>query len=374
MGSKRKINILGVTGSIGQSTVDVILSSPDAFDVNVITAHSNRDKLKMLGEQLEANHAVVTDSGDWDSVLEEHVDITVSAITGFAGLAPLLKAIEYSDVVAVANKEPLVAAGDLVLAACEKFNTKLLPLDSEHNAIYQVFDFERRDAIERIILTASGGPFREWSLNQMRVATPEQAIAHPNWSMGRKISVDSATMMNKALEIIEAHYLFNMPSDKIDVLVHPQSVVHSMVEYNDGSVLAQMGASDMRTPIAYALGWPERMPTPGQRLDLKNMSQLSFDAVDHERFPAIQLAYDCIQAGQAACITLNAANEIAVDAFLNGRIGFLDIVDCASHMLNGIENLSFDTLEAIESYDQSIRQKTIEFINNAFKQETVKAS
>ena len=376
--ARRSINILGVSGSIGQSTADVILASPEDFNVQVITAHNNLEKLQSLSEQLGAKHAICSADPGWESALEKPVDITVSAITGFAGLAALLKAIEYSNVVAVANKEPLVAAGDLVLEACKKYNTTLLPLDSEHNAIYQVFDFEQRGAIDKIILTASGGPFLGWTLERMRNATPEEAIAHPNWSMGRKISVDSATMMNKALEIIEAHYLFAMPPERIEVLVHPQSVVHSMVEYCDGSVLAQMGASDMRTPIAYALGWPKRIPTPGDRLDLKALRRLDFEDVDHERFPAIGLAYECIRRGQAACITLNAANEVAVEAFLEGRIGFLDIVDCVRDSLNGIEDQGCVTLDAIERCDTFARTLARNYIQNVlqngFKGRTVNAS
>ncbi len=374
MACKRSINILGATGSIGESTVDVILSAPELFDVHVITAHSNADKLSFLQDKLSAKHAVLTRDAGWDDILETPVDITVSAITGFVGLAPLLKAIEHSNIVAVANKEPLVAAGDLVLEACRKYNTKLLPLDSEHNAIFQVFDFERPEGVEKIILTASGGPFRDWSLDQMRAATPAQAVAHPNWSMGQKISVDSATMMNKALEVIEAHYLFDLTPQQIDVLVHPQSVVHSMVEYKDGSVLSQMGASDMRTPIAYALGWPERITTPGQRLDLKTMRDLSFEPVDADRFPAIALAYDCIKRGQGACIALNAANEVCVEAFLGGDIGFLDILDCIVHILNGIEDREFSSLSEIQDYDQSIRALTSESIHQKYKSRTVKAS
>ncbi len=369
----RRINILGATGSIGESTVDVILSHPEMFDVHLITAHKNAEKLEVFKSRLKADHAVLMDDLALNQLLSKPVDITVSAITGFAGLAPLLKAIEYSKIVAVANKEPLVAAGKLVIEACRKYKTKLLPLDSEHNAVFQVFDFERPQGIEKIILTASGGPFREWSLVEMHTATPEEAVAHPNWSMGQKISVDSATMMNKALEIIEAHYLFDLPPEKIDVVVHPQSVVHSMVEYKDGSVLAQMGASDMRTPIAYALGWPERIETPGQKLDFTQMRDLSFEEVDHARFPAISLAYTCIEQGQAACIALNAANEIAVEAFLSGKIGFLDIVDCVRHSLNGIEGRAFETLDAVQNYDLAVREQTAKYIQNGLTQKTAKA-
>jgi len=366
---KKRINILGVTGSIGQSTVKCILSDPSLFDVHVISAHTQKDELLKLKEQLGATYAVCSQDEDLQPYLEEPVDITVSAITGFAGLRPLLTAIEYSKAVGIANKEPLVAAGPLVIDACRKHDTKILPIDSEHNAVFQVFDEQQRAGIDRIILTASGGPFRTWGIDAMAAATPAQAIAHPNWSMGRKISVDSASMMNKALEVIEAHYLFDMPSDKIDVLVHPQSVVHSMVEYADGSVLSQMGASDMCTPIAYALAWPQRMRTPGARLDLGAMSGLSFEALDEDKFPAVRMAKNSIDSGLGACITLNAANEVAVDAFLNERIGFLEINDCVAQALDDLgeytKTVANDAgLEDIEALDLDIRAKAATFITN----------
>lgn len=372
--AKKVINILGVTGSIGQSTVDVILAHPDRFEVGVISAHLNKDKLLDFKERLDARRAICTQDEDLEAALcDVPADITVSAITGFAGLRPLLKAIETSKAVAVANKEPLVAAGALVLETCRRHGTTLLPIDSEHNAVFQVFDEARRHSIESIILTASGGPFLNHTLEQMAVATPEQAVAHPNWSMGQKISVDSATMMNKALEIIEAHVLFDLPPEKIDVLVHPQSVVHGMVEYVDGSVLAQMGASDMRTPIANILDWPDRLATPGKKLDLKTLGDLTFNAVDAARFPAIGLAYACIQKGAYACIAMNAANEVAVDAFLKKEIGFLDIVRCVRHSLEDCEAQVFDSLNAIEEYDGLIRENTANFIANGLTEETVQA-
>jgi len=364
---KKRINILGVTGSIGLSTVKVILSDPDKFDVHVISAHTQKDALAKLQEQLGATHAVCTKDEDITPYLNEEVDLTVSAITGFSGLRPLLKAIEGSKAVGIANKEPLVAAGPLVLRACKEYGTKILPIDSEHNAIFQVFDEAQRSSIERLILTASGGPFRSWSLERMRDATVEQAVAHPNWSMGQKISVDSASMMNKALEVIEAHYLFDMPAEKIDVLIHPQSVVHSMVEYNDGSILSQMGASDMCTSIAYALGWPERIATPGKRLGFTQMQVLNFEAVDDEKFPAIQMARDCINSGLAASIAFNAANEVAVGAFLEKEIGFLDIQRCVQNGLDELakvpKSIANDArIEDIEALDADIRAKAHAFI------------
>jgi 1-deoxy-D-xylulose-5-phosphate reductoisomerase len=226
-----------------------------------------------------------------------------------------------------------------------------LPIDSEHNAVFQVFDASQRAGIERIILTASGGPFREWTKEQIAAATLEQALKHPNWDMGQKITIDSASMMNKGLEVIEAYHLFNMPADKIDVIIHPQSTVHSMVEYVDGSVLAQMGASDMRTPIAYALGWPERIATPGARLNLNALSRLDFEAPDHERFPAMGLAYDALRSGSCACIALNAANEAAVDAFLKRAISFPDIVAIVQRVLGGVEEKRISGLEEVLDFD-----------------------
>ncbi len=360
MSSKRKINILGVTGSIGQSTVDVVLSAPDLFDVNVITAHSNVDKLNELKNRLGAARAFCTQDQGLDDLLAEPVDLTVCAIMGVAGLKPLLMAIECSDIVAIANKEPLVAAGALILDTCRVHNTKILPLDSEHNAIFQVFEQRQRDSIDKIIITASGGPFLSWSASDVVDATPEQACAHPNWDMGRKISVDSATMMNKALEVIEAHYLFDMPADRIDVLIHPQSVVHSMVSYNDGSVLAQMGASDMCTPIAYALAWPERMRTPGKTLDFSAGSEMSFQKPDLDQFPALTLAYKCLDLGQDACIVMNAANEVAVALFLDRRIRFGDIIPLVSYAIDTHKtDKTLKTIDDIIEWDTIVRDKVL---------------
>jgi 1-deoxy-D-xylulose-5-phosphate reductoisomerase len=252
-------------------------------------------------------------------------DWVMAAIVGAAGLEPTLEAVRRGATVALANKECLVCAGTLFMAAVAEHGATLLPVDSEHNAIFQVFDFEQKSRIERIILTASGGPFRTWTREAMAAVTPEQAVAHPNWSMGAKISVDSATMMNKGLEFIEAHHIFAMPAEKIEILVHPQSVIHSMVAYEDGSVLAQLGTPDMRTPIAFTLGWPHRMAAPTARLDLGRIGTLQFEAPDHDRFPALTLVRDVLKAGGACPTVLNAANEVAVAAFLGRRIGFLDI-------------------------------------------------
>ena len=268
---------------------------------------------------VSAGAQAVTDAAAADS------DWVMAAIVGAAGLPATLAAAKRGITVAFANKETLVCAGPLMMKLVAEAGAQLLPVDSEHNAIWQVFDFERREAISRLILTASGGPFRTMSRADMAKVTPEQAVKHPVWTMGAKISIDSATLMNKALEIIEAHFLFQMPPEKIDVLVHPQSVIHSMVEYEDGSVLAQLGTPDMRIPIGYTLAWPERMATPAARLDLAKLGQLTFEAPDPEKFPALRFAREAMKKGGIAPAMLNAANEVAVQAFLDGRIGFLDI-------------------------------------------------
>jgi len=292
------------------------------------------------------------------------LDLVVAAIVGLAGLDPLMAAIGQGTNVAIANKEPLVAAGELVMAAARKSGSVILPIDSEHNAIFQVFESSNLDAIERLILTASGGPFRNWSAQDMRKATKAQALKHPNWEMGAKISIDSATMMNKALEVIEAHYLFGMPADKIKILVHPQSVVHSMVEYYDGSVLAQLGASDMCTPVAHAMAWPERMKTPGERLDLTAIHMLSFEEPNFERFPALRYAYDCLDQGMTHAIAMNAANEIAVAEFLKERIGFGDIVDIVGHILHDFQYKPVKRLSDVKDLDRIVRQRTQEMIES----------
>ncbi|MFN3827568.1 MAG: 1-deoxy-D-xylulose-5-phosphate reductoisomerase [Micavibrio sp.] len=379
----KTVSILGSTGSVGKSTIDLILSQPDKFVVQALTAQTNVALLAEQAVKTKARYAVIGDEARYreladllagtdteamagrQAVIEAGAipaQCVVGAIVGMAGLEPLLKAVEQGKVVAIANKEPLVAAGALVMGAARKYGTKILPVDSEHNAIFQVFEVENIESIERLVLTASGGPFRTWDAQAIAMATPEQAVNHPNWSMGAKISVDSASMMNKALEVIEAHYLFNMPADKIDVLVHPQSIIHSMVEYADGSFLAQLGAPDMRTPIAYALAWPERMPTSGQRLELKTLQSLTFEQPDHVRFPLLPLAYECLERGQAACIAFNAANEVAVEAFLKKRIGFADIYNLVRVVLAETALISPQSLDEILFLDNTVRQTTESYI------------
>ena len=342
----RKIAILGATGSIGKSTLDLVERSPERFEVSAVTAATNVEALADIVRRTGAKLAVVADESRYDDLAELLVgtncraaagsgalieaaaadaDLVIAAIVGCAGLEPVMGAVEAGRTVALANKEALVTAGALMTDAARASGATLLPIDSEHNAIFQCLAGSRSADVSRLILTASGGPFRSASAETIRSATPAQAVAHPNWSMGAKISVDSATMMNKGLELIEAHYLFGLPSERIDIVVHPQSVVHSMVEFVDGSVLAQLGTADMRIPIAYALAWPERMATPAQKLDLAAIARLEFEAPDFDRFPALRLARDALEEGGAAPVVLNAANEIAVAGFLAGRLGFADI-------------------------------------------------
>lgn len=343
----KRVSVLGATGSVGRSAFDLLAAARDRFAVEALVANRDVAALAVQAKALGARRAVVADeavlpslrealagsgieaAGGAAAVIEAAqmpADLVIAAIVGAAGLAPTLAAIRRGATIALANKESLVCAGALVTAEAARHGSKLIPVDSEHSAIFQVFDAARPGQIERIIITASGGPFRTATRAQMADATPAQAVAHPNWSMGAKISVDSATMMNKGLEVIEAFHLFPVGLDRIEVLVHPQSVVHSMVVHVDGSVLAQLGTPDMRMPISLALAWPDRMAFDGPRLDLAKIASLTFEKPDFERFPAILLARHALQAGGAAPTILNAANEVAVAAFLAGRVGFLDIV------------------------------------------------
>lgn len=356
----RTVTILGSTGSVGCSTLDLIGRERSRFDLVALTAHRN---VKMLIEQAREHRphlAVVADpacyaelkaglsgTGIETAAGPEAVaaaaalpaDWVMAAIVGAAGLAPTLAAVKRGTCVALANKECLVSAGPLFLAEVSRSGTTLLPVDSEHNAIFQVLDTNRLETVERIVLTASGGPFRTWSIEEMARATPAQAVAHPRWDMGAKISVDSATLMNKGLELIEAHYLFPVGEERLDVVIHPESIIHSMVAYIDGSVLAQLGMPDMRTPIAHALAWPRRMSTPSARLDLAQIGQLTFEAPDLKRFPALTLAREALRIGGGAPTVLNAANEVAVAAFLAGRIRFSDIVVVTDTVLEHAEAL-----------------------------------
>jgi 1-deoxy-D-xylulose-5-phosphate reductoisomerase len=347
----RKIAILGATGSIGKSTLDLVERSPDRFEVTAVTAATNVDALAAIARRTGASRAVIADesrlprlrellagtscdaAGGDDAMIEAvtgEAELVIAAIVGCAGLRSTMAAVEAGKAVALANKEALVTAGPLMTEAAQVKGATLLPIDSEHNAIFQCLAGNREEDVSKIILTASGGPFRTATADTMGAATPAQAVAHPNWSMGAKISVDSATLMNKGLELIEAHYLFGLPSSRIDILIHPQSVIHSMVEFIDGSVLAQLGSPDMRIPIASALAWPERIETPAQRLDLAAIKRLDFEAPDVTRFPALKLAREALEAGGAAPIVLNAANEVAVASFLAHEIRFPEIIRTVS--------------------------------------------
>lgn len=372
----KTIHIFGATGSIGQSAADIVLAHPDKFCMHTVTAGRDVQKLADIALKLRAKRAVIADETAYEALRQalsgrdiecaagsqaleeaalEPADISLMAIVGIAGLRPLWAALSKSKAVAVANKEPLVAAGPLVMARAAEFGTKILPLDSEHNALFQVFEPKNCRAVKRLILTASGGPFRGWSRERMKGVTPAEALRHPTWSMGPKISIDSATMMNKALEIIEARYLFDIEPGKIDVLVHPQSLVHGMVEYVDGSVLCQMGASDMRTPIASALAWPGRIETPGNTLDFSALKTLDFEKPDTDAFPALSLAYRVMEIGLGACVAMNTANEVMVDAFLRGACGFLDIVAETSKVIQARYWAGPQTLDNVESIDQEVR-------------------
>jgi 1-deoxy-D-xylulose-5-phosphate reductoisomerase len=343
---KRSVTILGATGSVGTSTLDLIERASDRFEVVALTANTEVRKLAEIARRTGARLAVIADerrlpelrealdgtgiraAGGATGVREAATagaDWTMAAIVGCAGLEPVLAAIEGGGTVVLANKEPLVSAGELILAAAKQHGATILPADSEHNAIFQCFDFERPERVRRIVLTASGGPFRDMSRAEMAAVTVEQAVAHPVWSMGAKISVDSATLMNKGLELIEAARLFPVDPARIEIILHRQSVIHSLVEYVDGSMLAQLGSPDMRTPIAHTLAWPDRMETPVAPLDLARIGRLEFAAPDPERFPALRLAREVLEAGGARPAVLNAANEVAVAAFLDRRIAFLDI-------------------------------------------------
>ncbi len=372
----KTVTILGATGSVGTSTLDLIERDPAAFEVVALTANCDVERLAAAAKRVSAKLAVVADPSCHQALVDAlegtgiavasgpdavcdaarmGADWTMAAIVGTAGLKPVLAALEGGQAVALANKESLVSAGDVVMQAAAATGATLLPVDSEHNAVFQCLETQNADRISRIILTASGGPFRERSLAEMQGITPEQAVAHPNWSMGAKISVDSATMMNKGLELIEAYHLFPVTPDQLDVIVHRQSVIHSMVEYVDGSVLAQLGSPDMRVPIAHALAWPRRMETPCQRLDLATIGRLDFEAPDYDRFPCLKLAREALAAGGARPAILNAANEVAVAAFLAGQIGFLEIAAIVSDTLDRYDPAAPETLDQVLAIDAEAR-------------------
>ena len=374
---RRRITILGATGSIGQSTLDLVARQPEEFAVEALTAHRNVELLIRQALETDARLAAIGDPALYGALKDglagtgiaaaagpeaiaeaaaRPVDWVMAGIVGAAGLEPTLAAVRQGTIVALANKECLVCAGDFLQAEVERCGATLLPVDSEHNAIFQVFDFDQPERVARIVLTASGGPFLNWTPERMAAATPAEAVAHPNWDMGAKISVDSATLMNKGLEVIEAWHLFPVHKDQIAVVVHPQSVVHSMVDYVDGSTLAQMGTPDMRTPIAYAMAWPKRMESPSARLDLLAAGPLTFEAPDLDRFPALALARSALEAGGAAAAVLNAANEVAVAAFLDGRIAFLEIAETVEETLSRGPQHPIGSIDDVLEVDRAARR------------------
>ena len=382
----RSITILGATGSVGASTLDLVRRNRGDWRIEALTANCNVAELAALAREFEAGLAVVADetclpalrealagsgveAAGGPSALREaagrSADVTVAAIVGCAGLAPTMAAIERGGVVALANKEALVSAGEVMTAAVARHGATLLPVDSEHNAIFQCLAGNDIADVRSITLTASGGPLRSWSAGQLAAATPAQAIAHPNWDMGAKISVDSATMMNKGLELIEAAHLFPVPLERIRIVVHPQSVIHSLVEYRDGSTLAQLGPSDMRVPIASCLAWPRRIDTPCKALDLAALGELTFFAPDETRFPATRLARQAAEAGGAAPAVLNAANEVAVAAFLAGQIAFTRIAAVVEETLTRPLPSAPSSLDAVLAVDAAARAMAAEMLETA---------
>jgi 1-deoxy-D-xylulose-5-phosphate reductoisomerase len=381
----RRVTILGSTGSVGRNTVELVGGDPEAYEVEALVALKSAELLAGQARAIGAKIAVIADDAKYSelktalagsgieaaagpsAVVEAALrpaDWVMAAIVGAAGLAPTLAAVERGAMVALANKEVLVCAGALVTAAARKSGATLLPVDSEHNAIFQCLETDQTHAIERIVLTASGGPFRQRPLSAMANVTPAEAVAHPNWRMGAKISVDSATMMNKGLEVIEATHLFGLGSRQVDVVVHPQSVIHGLVYYTDGSVLAQLGSPDMRTPIANTLGWPKRIPAPSPRLDLAALGHLTFEAPDPDRFPALRIARQALEEGGAAPTILNAANEVAVAAFLDGAIGFLDVAAIVEESLVTLARTPISALDHVYDTDRAARDLARRLVGN----------
>lgn len=381
----RSVTILGATGSVGRSTLDLVAADPTRFQVQALTANRNVEALAALARAHHAKLAAVADLDAYKDLKQalsgSGIEVTagpegltraaampsdwvMAAIVGAAGLPATLEAIRRGAMVALATKECLVSAGSLFMQEVKANGASLLPVDSEHNAIFQALAGKGVVGVERLVLTASGGPFRQASAEVMSKATPALALDHPNWQMGPKITIDSATMMNKGLELIEAHHLFSIPEDRIDILVHPQSIIHSMATFTDGSVLAQLGAPDMRIPIAYALGWPERLKADTPRLDLAKIGKLTFEPPDQKRFPPLRLAREVLQTGGSAPNVLNAANEVAVAAFLEGRIGFADIADVVEKTLAASTILPLDRLSTVFSVDEEARHQAADIIAN----------
>lgn len=394
--ARRRVTVLGSTGSIGVSTLDVIRRHPDRFELYAIAAHTSVEAILQQCLEHQPRYAVMTDEaaaehlrqqlpansptevlqgdpGILQAVTAPEVDSVMAAIVGAAGLPSTLAAARAGKTVLLANKESLVMGGHLLMQAVRKSGARLLPIDSEHNAIFQCLPVgddatPSLRGVSKILLTASGGPFREWSLERMAAATPDQACAHPNWSMGRKISVDSASLMNKGLELIEACWIFDLAPEQVEVVVHPQSIIHSMVQYRDGSVLAQLGNPDMRTPIAYGLGWPERLDAGVQPLDIVATARLDFEAPDERRFPCLRLAREAVAAGGTAMAVCNAANEVAVSAFLAGEIGFTAIPAIIEHTLGAVPAVEPTSLAVVESADVEAREVAAGYVARARRQ------
>jgi len=385
-GGPRTLTVLGATGSIGRSTLDLVARNPERFEVLALTANKDVEALAAAARRVGARRAVICEPACYPALQQaldgsgievaagpgavieaagSGADLTMAAIVGGAGLQPVMAAMRGGRTVALANKESLVSAGDVMTSVARASGATVLPVDSEHNAIYQCFDRAQPNAVRRITLTASGGPFRDRSLADMKAMTPAQAVAHPNWSMGAKTSVDSATLMNKGLELIEAYQLFPLGPDGFDAVIHRQSVVHSLVDYVDGSVLAQLASPDMRVPIAYALAYPERMETPCERLDLVKIGRLDFEEPDLERFPALALAKAALRSGGAKPAILNAANEVAVALFLGGAIGFLDIAAIVGETLDDYDPPSPASLDEVVNVDAEARRRA-ELISRTF--------
>lgn len=385
MNKQKKILILGSSGSIGVNTLNVIREFPDQFKAEILTVNSNIDLLIQQIEEFQPSAVVVTNNekaaelkkkigskcevlsgneGLIDVAKNFEYDIMVSALVGFAGLAPTIEGIQRKKRIALANKETLVVAGELITEMVYKNGTELIPVDSEHSAIFQCLIGEERDYIEKLILTASGGPFLNLRKDQLQKVTVDEALAHPNWKMGSKITIDSATMMNKGLEVIEAHWLFGLPKEKIEVVVHPQSIIHSMVEFIDGSIKAQLSLPDMKLPIQYSLTFPERMKCDFVETKLPKLRELTFFEPDEEKFQCLALAYEVMQTGGTTPCILNAANEIAVDKFLSGKISFTQIPEIIKASLNLIENHKSPNLETIFDCDRQTREFAQTLFNN----------
>ena len=384
MSTKKRIAILGSTGSIGTQTLDVIRQHRDLFEVELISARSSVDALIAQAREFDAANVVICDerryppvaealkgsrSKVWggisslcDLVRESSVDIVVGAMVGFSGLRPTLAALEAGKTVALANKETLVAAGPIVVETLRLHKGKILPVDSEHSAIFQCLLASGGNPVEKIHLTASGGPFRTWDREQIARATAAQALKHPNWDMGAKVTIDSATMMNKGLEVIEARWLFNVPAEKINVVVHPESIIHSMIEFKDGAIIAQLGCPDMREPIGFALSYPERITVGNRKLDFATLGSLTFQAPDLKRFPNLELAYEAIRRGGNAPCALNASNEVAVAAYLKGLISFYDISRINEKCLAGMDFVAQPELDDIFETNRMVASMANDYI------------